>query len=102
MCAAKVRGVVFAQCYDARDHPAQDVFVAGLRDGGLREDVPCLDRDAFDLVVVVRELFASGGATAADVAALGLLTSRAVSEGGALAACGAAEAASETAAGGTA
>ena len=82
-----------------RSSENQDVLTAGLRVGGLRGDVPCLDRAVFDFVVVGPVLFASGGATAV-VAALGLLRSRAVSAGGALAACGAV-AAFDAAAGGT-
>jgi len=82
-----------AQRYDASGGPGRDHFdAAGFRIGGFRAVVPCLDRDAFDFVVVPRELFATAGATAADVAALGLLTPRAVSEGGALAGCGGADA----------
>ena len=73
---------------------------AGLRVAGLPEDVPCLDRGAFDLFAEGRAPFATAGATGADVAAFELL-SRANSEGGALVACGAAGAAWCVAAAGT-
>ena len=76
----------------------QDDLVAGFLVGGLRDEVPCLDRDAFDLVAEGRALFA--GLTAADVGALELLKSRAVSESGALATCDAAAGASDVGAGG--
>ena len=85
-----------------RTRPAgQGDLAAGLRVGGLREEVPCFDRDAFDFVVEGRALFESAGATAADAAAFELLESWAISEGGVPATCDAAAVASDVAAGGT-
>jgi hypothetical protein len=60
-----------------------------------------LDRGALDFVVEGRGLFATAGATAAVAAAFDLLKSRAVSDGGVLATCGATAAGSDVVAGET-
>jgi hypothetical protein len=64
-------------------------------------DVPCLDRDAFDFVVEERALFVTACGTAAGAAEFERLKSRAISDGGALATCGEAAAASDAVAGET-